>query len=249
MAMANVPIQEQALQELASLGEGIKIVPANLVPELAGSQTGLQGTEMEPSNVQPVSPTVEVSEELSTPDTRAVESTTQIGSMGTPAPIDISGASMDTPVSPPLMEEPTVDPTQFANLLLAKSTIPEEAEEGTPTDPKVQALRNAANTIPQTNASGLNDFNPVDMPQVVGILGEEFASMSPTGVIFDPMERVAFVTSVMANDSLRSDIKAQLVDQMMRDGKAIPQALPKAWFEARGLTLLPEQVDTRILGG
>ena len=105
------------------------------------------------------------------------------------------------------------------------------------------------NTLPQKREAGIEEIHPADLPAVADVLGKSFMSMSSTGIVLDPMERVMYATSVMENSAMRPDVMAQIVDQAMRDGKIMPEALPKSWYEARGLLLLPPGIDLNAIEG
>jgi|19_taG_2_1085344.scaffolds.fasta_scaffold00074_46 hypothetical protein len=142
-----------------------------------------------------------------------------------------------------------LDPAGLASAVLGQS-IP-QPQEAPQLDRKtiIDSYGPQNNTIAQKLPVGMDPIHPADMEAVTDVLSKSFFSMSTTGILLDPTERVMYVTSIMENTAIRADVRAQLIDQAMRDGKIVPEALPKAWFEARGLLLLPPNLNLDDLDG
>lgn len=104
---------------------------------------------------------------------------------------------------------------------------------------EVTAYNPASNTLPAKLPPGATPIHPADMPLAVQALAMGYGSMNEVGMLLDPADRVAYSLSVMNNRALRSDLKAQLIDQVMRDGKIVPEALGREWYEARNINLKP----------
>jgi len=136
----------------------------------------------------------------------------------------------------------------LAELVLG-STVPEPQPQGVTRGDLLESYAPVNNTLQQKQPGTLQPLNPVDTEPAVVLLSESYPSMSPTGILLDGADRLSYSTSVMENTKVRADIRAQLVDQVMRDGKVIPEALPSEWYEARGLRLLPPDLDVNALGG
>jgi len=142
-----------------------------------------------------------------------------------------------------------MDPAGLASAVLGQS-IP-EPQQAPQLDRKtiIDSYSPVNNTLAQKLPVGMEAIHPADMEAVTDVLSKSFFSMSTTGILLDPNERVMYVTSIMENTAIRADVRAQLIDQAMRDGKIVPEALPKAWFEARGLLLLPPNLNLDDLEG
>lgn len=153
----------------------------------------------------------------------------------------------DELMSPESLAPSGVDAGSLAQLVLGQ-TVP-ELEQPQLMDRRsiVESYGPENNTLAMNLPPGLEDINPADMELATKLLADNFLSMSETGILLDPQDRVVYATSVMENTSVRSDVRAQLVDQAMRDGKILPQALPKSWYEARGLILLPPDLNVEGL--
>lgn len=141
----------------------------------------------------------------------------EIGAPGQPSPLD-GGLNVDG----------------FMHAMQT-SLQPNEIHRGHELSPQASQ----ANTLPVNMPEGTTAIHPDDMMPAVQALANNFTSMNEVGILLDPQDRVMYGISVMSNDKLRSDIKAQLIDQAMRDGKIVPQALSRDWYEARNLILKP----------
>jgi len=144
---------------------------------------------------------------------------------------------------------PGLNPADLASAVLG-NTVPEPQKPAT-IDRKtiIDSYAPVNNTLAQKMPEGVTEIHPADMEAVTDVLSKSFFSMSSTGILLDPAERVMYATSVMENSSMRADVRAQLIDQAMRDGKILPEALPKSWYEARGLLLLPPNINLDDLEG
>lgn len=245
--MPNISVKQEAMSRLEQLGAGLEIVPASQFQQQFGGS--LEGAN-EQTNLQAPSPQVQVA-----PPELEQETVAQIN---IPDPT-IQGAnpaiaSPQVATNPPI--SPAMDFTGLQDILLAQANLPQDqqvlppGQEPLPVEqesPLIKSFQQRANTLPVKNNSGMRPLNPIDLPQVGEILSLEYLSMTETGIVIDPQERISYVTAVMANDALRSDVKAQLVDQAMRDGKIMPEALPAAFFESRGLLLLPPDITEEDL--
>ena len=98
------------------------------------------------------------------------------------------------------------------------------------------------NVTPVTQVEGLTDIIPDDMPIVLNVLSQSFPSLTPTAMLMDPADRAFYAMSVMQNQELRSDLKAPLIDSVMRNGKFTPNALSKDWYAIRGVELRQSQM-------
>lgn len=107
--------------------------------------------------------------------------------------------------------------------------------EQRPAEPDVYSPE--ANTLPPKLPPGTTSIHPDDYPFAVQALAASFGSMNQVGMLIDPADRTGYAISVMNNRELRADIKAQLIDQAMRDGRIVPEALGKDWYAARNLNL------------
>lgn len=95
------------------------------------------------------------------------------------------------------------------------------------------------NTLPKKMPPGLTEIHPEDGFPVTQALAQSFPSMNELGMLLDPNDRVAYSVSVMGNESLDSQIKAQIIEEAMRRGKIAPEALASDWYLARGINLRP----------
>jgi len=102
---------------------------------------------------------------------------------------------------------------------------------------------------PVVTPPGFTHLEPVDVRNASQIASQEYMSITPTGILTDVQDRLSYVMAVMENYGIPSDKKAQLVDQAMRDGKILLQALPKQWYEARGLQPLPPGAESQMQPG
>lgn len=158
-------------------------------------------------------------------------------------------------VAPPIQQEepvalpPGINPNDLASAVLGNAIPQAEAPQQISKKSIIENYGPANNTLAQQLPAGLEEIHPADMEGVTQALSTSFMSMSSTGIILDPMERVMYATSVMENTAVRADVRAQLIDQAMRDGKVLPQALPKSWYEARGMLLLPPDLNIDAIDG
>jgi hypothetical protein len=106
-------------------------------------------------------------------------------------------------------------------------------------EPSANVNSPQANLLPAQLPEGMTPIHPDDFPITTQMLAQSFLSMNETGMILSTSDRVAYAMAVMNNRSLRSDVKAQHIDQVMRDGKIVPQALSPDWYEARNFSLRP----------
>lgn len=217
--------EENLDQRLTKLEEGLTVIPVDSFNEAPG-----ENLEENPEGDFEEAPGEEVYESAGEPASFE-ERLAQLESGLTVMPVEHVFGPQQPKAAPPQ----AVD-VEAPNSLMAG--LP-GMQAPTPPSPLQSSLSDRYNTVPQRMAEGLNKISELDWPHVGQLLANEYMSMSETGIVLDPMDRVNYARSVMANDSLRSDIKAQLVDQAMRDGKIMPEALPKVWYEARGLKLLP----------
>lgn len=150
---------------------------------------------------------------------------------------------------PEAPQSPGLNPADLASAVLGNALPQPEAPKQVSRKSLVENYGPSNNTLAARLPEGLEELHPADMEAVAQTLGASFPSMSDTGILLDPMERVMYATSVMENTTVRADIRAQLIDQAMRDGKILPQALPKSWYEARGLLLLPPDLNLDNIEG
>lgn len=92
------------------------------------------------------------------------------------------------------------------------------------------------NTL-QSKAPEMQPMHPALLQAVIPALQAEFPSMNEIGILLDRNDRVSFSMPIMENDKIPSTMQAQIVEEIMRTGKIFPDALPDAWFEARGLPM------------
>lgn len=108
-------------------------------------------------------------------------------------------------------------------------------------NPGLQAERSADNpqynTLSLRKAPNFMPMVPEEISAIIPVLQAEFPSMNELGILTDRAERLAFAMPIMENIDLPSTTQAQMVDELMRTGKIIPDALPQEWFEARGIPL------------
>lgn len=170
------------------------------------------------------------------------------GTIDTRDPIATVDPTSDQPVR---VQQHGVNP-EFLELFRDKTVVDQLKTPAETRPPQVDKTSPEYNTLPLNMPEGLTQIAQPDYPLAVQALAGSFRSMNQLGMILDPMERSAYAVSVMSNDQLRSDVKAQLIDQVMRDGKIVPEALSKDWYEARNLVLRPPvqpgtPVDPRLL--
>ena len=158
-------------------------------------------------------------------------------------------ASMDAAPMMPGPQGPSLNPSDLASAVLGNAVPQPELTQVLDRKTIVESYGPQGNTLAQQLPEGIEPIHPADMESVTDVLSKSFMAMSSTGILLDPMERVMYATSVMENTAMRADIRAQLIDQAMRDGKILPEALPKSWFEARGLLLLPPNLNLDDLEG
>lgn len=185
----------------------------------------------------------------------------QVGSTGAPSPLEFGSeesfqqASMmpQEQAMMPQQEMPQspqgVNPSDLASAVLGRAMPQPQQPKQISRKSIIENYGPRGNTLAAKLPAGLEEFHPADMEAVTQTLSASFMSMSSTGILLDPMERVMYATSVMENTTVRADIRAQLIDQAMRDGKVLPQALPKSWYEARGLLLLPPDLNLDNIEG
>lgn len=121
----------------------------------------------------------------------------------------------------------------FSQAMLARAAFSEEPNE------QVAPIHNIPNTLVPQLPEGLTPIGEQDFPNAVQIAAGAFPSMSETGILVDPQDRMMYSMAVMSNKEMRSDLKAKHVDQVMRDGRFALEALPNAWYAARNLNLTP----------
>lgn len=172
------------------------------------------------------------------------------GTVDTRSPIATVDPTSDQPMH---VQQHGVGP-EFMELFRDKSVISQLKTPAEQRPPDLDKKSPEYNTLPLNMPEGLTQIQQNDYPLAVQALAGSFRSMNQMGMILDPMERSAYAVSVMSNDSLRSDVKAQLIDQAMRDGKIVPEALSKDWYEARNIILRPPiqpgtPVDPRLIEG
>lgn len=127
-----------------------------------------------------------------------------------------------------------LDMLTFLQGLVDSKAVEEEERRIGMTSP----LRKAeANPLPVIQAEGMTEINPMEMQMVMPVLSQSFPSMTPTAMLMDPNDRIFYVMSIMQNPELRSDLKAPLIDSVMRTGKFTPNALGKDWYALRGIEL------------
>jgi hypothetical protein len=143
---------------------------------------------------------------------------------------------------PPLAPQ-GLNPGDLASAVLGNAVQQPQAAPEVDRKTIIDSYGSRGNTLAQKLPAGVEAIHPADLEGVTQALSSSFMSMSSTGIILDPMERAMYATSVMENTGMRADVRAQLIDQAMRDGKILPEALPRSWYEARGLSLLPANLD------
>ena len=187
--------------------------------------------EQASSNIS--TPTEEISSELPISDTTPIN-TPDVSAPAEAGPAPIVESEVASPSIPTESGISSILPKVFDGILdnnaVQNISTAQRPQQPTPFSPEM-------NTLPVTLPPGTTPIHPGDYPTAVQLLANSFPSMSQTGIVLDPSERSAYAISVMSNQNLRSDLKAQLIDQVMRDGKIVPEALGKDWYEARNLNL------------
>lgn len=148
---------------------------------------------------------------------------------------------------PILQDAASRDPGNFLLAFrdLQKIQQPEQSDQARMGhDPSRELVKQVPNTLRDKLPPGATQIDPRQMPEIVSALAQSFPSMGPTGILLDPNDRTAYALSVLGNPDLKSDLKARLIDEAMKTGKLVPEALSKDWFDARGITIMiPQALD------
>lgn len=151
-------------------------------------------------------------------------------------------AVLDTEPSMPM--GPSVDEA-LSPLLGAIGQQP-GPQQPQPPHPMVEDLQRGLGPGGNPVPPGVYNIPPQIMPQVTQILGNTFTSLQSNGVMANGRDRMAFAMAVMRlNDELPSTRKATLMNQVMKDGRIVPELLPPAWYEAQGLGAPESMIDPR----
>lgn len=95
------------------------------------------------------------------------------------------------------------------------------------------------NPFPIIRDEGYTMIHPDDMSLAISVIQQTFPSLSETGMLTDPNDRVFAAQSIMNNPKLRSDRKAPMINELMRNGKLDPEAFHSDWYKLRGVALQP----------
>lgn len=160
---------------------------------------------------------------------------------------DIPKQPVDASINPSIDEQAPMEqarsvlnPADIAVVAKSLTARPKDSFDNTlegPTDPIRSMSDDRMNTLPVQLPKGATYIDRQDMPNVLNAMIGAFPSMNEMGMVLDPIERTSYAISVMSNTSLRSDLKAQIIETAMQNGKIVPEALGKDWYEARGIAL------------
>lgn len=146
-----------------------------------------------------------------------------------PAPQTLEPAGME--MGEPEPEPGAIGAADIASLL---SGLDSQSPAPPPQTPQV-----AQRPLPPPPPGGLTDILPQDFPVVLDTLGQAFPSLNPLGVVLDFTDRMNYAVAVIDNHDIKSEVRAQMVEQFMSDGKLVPEALPRQWYESVGILLQP----------
>lgn len=169
-----------------------------------------------------------------------------------PAVVPPAAAPVEEPAELQSVAEPIEPPVEES---IPAAPMPEQASLDAAGFMDVLNIARAPETKPNPNVNNVDPVDPqtntlrVQLPEgativppemtesAVSLMAQAFPSMNQVGMLLDINDRLAYAMSVMGNKQLRGDIKAQIADQVMRDGKITMEALPHDWYEARNMIL------------
>lgn len=155
-------------------------------------------------------------------------------------PVQQSVLPVDTAVSgPEYLDSPDV----YDDMGIPQATQPQLTDLGPllasaaslEQPPSIVPQQETTNTIPAKVPPGFTEIPEPMKEGALYLMSSAFPSMATSGMIINPQERISYAVSVMSNTKLRSDIRAQIIDETMRTGTAIPEALPEVWYRAQGM--------------
>lgn len=103
--------------------------------------------------------------------------------------------------------------------------------------PSKDELAKYARLLPKKKPDGVTQIPDQLKPAAIQMLAQGFPSLNELGIARDMNDRMVYARSVLANEELRSDIRAKLIDDALKTGRILPEALSRTWYASQGLQL------------
>ena len=95
------------------------------------------------------------------------------------------------------------------------------------------------NTLPPKKPDGITNIPLEVKPVAIQAMAIAYPSMNNMGILQSMDDRMSYSRAVMANEGLRSDIRAKMIQENLQSGRVIPEALSNDWYLAQGVQLPP----------